>query len=101
MSLLNPIHTVTEIFLQGNLPVSAVQIEAAFQTTKSRSRQPADKVLTIFFLLNMKHRTAIIQTNKNRHKFTDRLLDRLLHQGQTIDREGRKLDVPKRPRYPP
>jgi hypothetical protein len=47
-----------------------------------------------------KHETQNIQaTKENRHKLTD--MDRLVHHGEKIDREGRELDrcPPKEPRY--
>jgi hypothetical protein len=47
----------------------------------------------------MKHRTTIIQTTKQKQTKIDRHMDNLVHQGQTIDREGRELDVSKGPRY--
>ena len=41
----------------------------------------------------MKHRTTVKQQNRNhRHKLTE--MDRQAWQGQTLDREGRKPDVP-------
>lgn len=61
--------------------------------------QPAFKVLTIFFVLNMKHKTFKQLEAKLRHKLT--YMDSLVHQGQTIDR-GKELDgvAPKEPRHP-
>ena len=51
----------------------------------------------------MKHRITNNQTKKGKHRLNIKQsvlmdIDRLAHEGQTIDREGRKLDVPKGPR---
>ena len=55
--------------------------------TKSRGEQPADKVLTIFSFEYETQSNNQAMKGKQRHKLTD--MDRLVHQGQTIEREGR------------
>ena len=53
----------------------------------------------------MRHEQIINQTTKQKHRLNKKRslltdMDKLEHQGQTIDREGRELEVPKGPRYP-
>ena len=52
----------------------------------------------------MKQRT-VNQTTKQKHRLNIKqsvltVMDGLVRQGQTTDREGRELDIPKGPRYP-